>query len=141
MNKRKTLTVAGVSLAAAVAGLGITAAALPAVAETSSSSSTAAPADRGPHSANGITEQELTGDTADQVKAAVLAKYPDATIERMETDAEGAAYEAHITEADGTRATVKLDEAFAVTATETGGPGGRPGSNGPESSDTSGGAS
>ena len=71
----------------------------------------------------------LTGDTASSVQAAVLAAYPDATIERMETDAEGAAYEAHITLADGSRATVKLDASFTVTGTETGpdGHGGGPG--------------
>ncbi|HEY8588035.1 MAG TPA: hypothetical protein VIL55_00650, partial [Naasia sp.] len=76
-------------------------------------------AGRGPHEANGITEEELTGDTAEQVEAAVLAEYPDASIERMETDAEGAAYEAHITQADGSRATVKLDDSFAITGIET----------------------
>ena len=76
----------------------------------------------GPHTANGITEEELTGDTAASVEAAVLAAYPDATIERMETDAGGATYEAHVTLADGSRATVKLDAAFAVTGTETGHP-------------------
>src|SRR5215210_6276620 len=59
----------------------------------------------GPHEANGITETELTGD--------------DATSERMETDADGAAFEAHVTLADGTRATVKLDAEFTVTATDT----------------------
>ena len=74
----------------------------------------------GPHTANGITEEVLTGDTASSVEAAVLAAYPDATIERMETDAEGAAYEAHVTLADGSRATVKLDASFTVTGTETG---------------------
>jgi hypothetical protein len=89
----------------------------------------------GPHVANGITEEELTGDTASSVEAAVLAAYPDATIERLETDAEGAAYEAHVTLADGSRATVKLDESFAVTATETGPDGhGRPG-HGPHDAD------
>jgi hypothetical protein len=68
---------------------------------------------------NGVAEELLTGDTADKVTAAVEAEYPDATIERVETDAEGAAYEAHIVQADGTHATVKLDESFAITATET----------------------
>ncbi len=84
----------------------------------------------GPHTANGITEEVLTGDTASSVQAAVSAAYPDATIERLETDAEGAAYEAHVTLADGSRATIKLDAAFTVTATETGpnGHGGGPGS-------------
>ena len=91
----------------------------------------------GPHTANGITEEELTGDTAASVEAAVLAAYPDATIERLETDADGAAYEAHVTLADGSRATVKLDASFTVTATETApdgadcGPGGR-GPGGPD---------
>ena len=75
--------------------------------------------DGGPHAANGITEAELTGTDASSVEAAVLAAYPDATIDRMETDAEGAAFEAHITLADGSDATVKLDASFAITATET----------------------
>ena len=90
----------------------------------------------GPHTANGITEEVLTGDTASSVEAAVLAAYPDATIERMETDAEGAVYEAHVTLADGSRATVKLDASFTVTGTETGpdGHGGGPG-HGPHDTD------
>lgn len=63
-------------------------------------------------------ETELTGTTADRVRAAVLESQPGATIHRLETDADGAAYEAHITKADGTRATVKLDEGFVVTSVE-----------------------
>lgn len=74
----------------------------------------------GPHQANGITEEVVTGDTATSVEAAVTAAYPDATIERMETDAEGAAYEAHITQADGSDLTVKLDASFAITDTVQG---------------------
>jgi hypothetical protein len=65
----------------------------------------------------GAGEEALTGDTADSVEAAVLKKYPDATIERLETDADGV-YEAHLTTADGDRITVELDEEFAVTGTE-----------------------
>jgi hypothetical protein len=79
---------------------------------------------RGPHQANGKTEEILTGDTATKVEAAVKADQPDATIERMETDADGATYEAHITKADGTHATVLLDANFAVTATQDQGQGG-----------------
>ena len=45
---------------------------------------------------------------------------PGATIERAETDAEGAAFEVHVTKADGSEATVKLDASFNVTSTETG---------------------
>lgn len=69
---------------------------------------------------NGTVETLLTGDKAAKVKAAVLAKYPKATIQRVENDAEGAAYEAHIVQADGNQATVKLNASFTVTSTETG---------------------
>jgi hypothetical protein len=101
-------------------------------AQTDSSSTTTAPAtsstdatttrdpSQGGHMANGITEELLTGDTADKVTAAALQAVPGGTIERVETDAEGAAYEAHMTDADGARVTVKLDESFAVTAVEQG---------------------
>jgi hypothetical protein len=75
---------------------------------------------KGGHVANGITETLLTGDTASKVTAAALAASPGATIQRVETDAEGAAYEAHIVKADGTMATLKFDSNFKVTATETG---------------------
>jgi hypothetical protein len=79
---------------------------------------------RGGHvGANGAKEELLTGDTADKVKAAALAANPGATVERVETDAEGSPYEAHIVKADGTHATVKVDKDFKVTETETGGPG------------------
>jgi uncharacterized membrane protein YkoI len=63
-------------------------------------------------------ETPLTGDKAAKVKAAALAKLPGATIVRVETDADGDAYEAHVTKADGSRATVKLDSSFTVTAVE-----------------------
>ena len=49
--------------------------------------------------------------------AAVLEEYPGATIERLETDSDGA-YEAHITTTDGAQVTVELDDSFAVTGTE-----------------------
>ena len=65
----------------------------------------------------GAGEELLTGDTADSVEAAVLEEYPDATIERLETDSDGV-YEAHITTADGEQVTVELGEDFAVTGTE-----------------------
>jgi hypothetical protein len=75
---------------------------------------------RGGHGGrDGSAEVALTGDTADRVTAAVTAKYPDATIQRVETDSDGV-YEAHVILADGSPATVKLDESFTVTRTETG---------------------
>lgn len=72
-------------------------------------------------------EQALTGDTAEKVKAAALAKLPGATILRIETD-EGGVYEAHVRKTDGTEAEVHVDKDFAVTSVDTrpaGGPGDR----------------
>ena len=62
-------------------------------------------------------EELLTGDTAEQVTEAVLAEYPDATIERVETDS-GGVYEAHIVTTDDERLTVLVNEDFEVTGTE-----------------------
>ena len=83
---------------------------------------------RGGHGGPGGTgggngETPLTGDTADKVTAAALAKYPGATVERVETDSDGV-YEAHIVTADGTHVIVAVGEDFTVTGTQekTGGP-------------------
>jgi hypothetical protein len=124
--------VASLALAAAIGGGALAVSTLPANAATTapspdSSQSTTAPArdeSKGGHQANGITETLLTGDAATKVTDAALAANPGATIQRVETDAEGAAYEAHIVKSDGTRATVYLSDSFTVTSTETGGPGG-----------------
>jgi ABC-type transport system substrate-binding protein len=75
---------------------------------------------KGGHMANGITEALLTGDAADKAKAAALAAVPGGTIQRVENDAEGATYEAHMTKADGSHVTVKMDASFKVTGIETG---------------------
>ena len=64
-------------------------------------------------------EQLLTGDTATKVRAAALAKYPGATILRVETESDGV-YEAHLTTTDGKRVTVEVDKAFKVTGEESG---------------------
>ena len=77
---------------------------------------------QGGHQANGITETLLTGDTAASVTSAAQAAYPDATIERVDTDAEGDTYEAHMVLADGSHITLKFDAAFTITSTDTGGP-------------------
>jgi hypothetical protein len=63
-------------------------------------------------------EQLLTGDTASKVRAAALAKYPDATVLRVETDSDGV-YEAHLETSDGQRVTVEVDKAFKVTGEES----------------------
>ena len=64
-------------------------------------------------------ETLLTGDTAAKVKAAALAEVAG-TLDRVETEADGhAKYEAHITEADGSRATVYVNEQFGVVGSES----------------------
>jgi hypothetical protein len=63
-------------------------------------------------------ETPLTGDTAERVKAAALGAVPGGTVDRAETDADGSPYEAHVTKADGSRVTVKVDKDFKVTSVE-----------------------
>ena len=66
-------------------------------------------------------ETLLTGDAASKVRAAALARVAGGTIERVETDADGhAAYEAHMTNADGDRVTVYVNEQFEVVSVESG---------------------
>ena len=106
-------------VAALVGGGAYLAMGYPVIASSTGSQSSTDSA-KGGHQANGITEQLLTGTTATRVKNAVLAANPGATVHRVETDAEGAVYEAHVTKADGSRATVKLDGSFNITATQAG---------------------
>jgi len=147
MNPAKKTVLAGALVASTLAGGALGAALLTGSANAadstpsttaasgsgSGSSGSAAPAfdpTKGGHTANGITETLLTGDAATKAKAAALAAVPGGTIERVENDAEGAAYEAHMTKSDGTQVTVKMDSSFKVTGVETGpnGPaGGQPG--------------
>ena len=74
-------------------------------------------------------ETPLTGDTKSKVEAAAKTKLSGATIVRTETDADGnAAYEVHMVQADGTPATVYVNEQFDVVGVQTGMPGGHGGS-------------
>jgi len=70
--------------------------------------------------AHGPGETLLTGSDLAKTTAAVKAAVPGGTIIRVETDSGGATYEAHVTKADGSVVTVKLDAAFTVTATQSG---------------------
>ena len=75
-------------------------------------------------------EHLLSGTTAEKVRAAALAKYPKATIERVETDSEGV-YEAHIVTSGGQPMIVQVGKDFKVTGTQSGGgPGGHGGDHG-----------
>lgn len=78
------------------------------------------PAKGGHVGTNGVKEELLTGDTATKVTAAAQAAVPGGTIERVETDAEGSPYEAHMRTSDGKEVTVKVDASFNVTSTEDG---------------------
>lgn len=77
-------------------------------------------------------EALLTGSTAEQVKAVAIAKVgSDATVVRVETDAEGnAKYEVHMVKADGTAVTVYIDESFKFVSVEDQPSGGQRGGQG-----------
>lgn len=120
-----TLAGAGGLLLAGVAFGGIVAGTLSASAadDTSTPSPTTSAPDGqqlDPSRSSHPGEELLTGSTAEKVRAAALAKYPNATIQRVETDSEGV-YEAHIITAAGDPVTVQVGKDFTVTGTQTGG--------------------
>ena len=55
-----------------------------------------------------------------QVTAAAQGAVAGATVDRVETDAEGATYEAHVTKSDGSKVTVKVNADFSVASVEDG---------------------
>src|SRR3954447_4051618 len=113
IGKTKNLLAASALVLAGFGGGAVLAATGMADAATgSSSSSTTTPDGHG-------DETALTGTTAAKVRAAALAKYPGASIERVETDADGV-YEAHLTTTAGDDLIVQVDESFTITGTETG---------------------
>ena len=123
------------ALTAVVAGLaaGSYGVANAASGSSSGSSAAAAPAATAPSTSQPwgtqrSDETPLTGDTLAKVKALAKAKVPGGAIVRVETDADGhAAYEAHMTNADGTPVTVYVDQQFNVVSVESGHPGRRAG--------------
>jgi len=125
---RTWLAVGAATIGAALGGATIAGAA---TGSSSSTTAAAAATNDAPDPAavsHGPGETLLTGTTADKVKAAALAAVPGGTVIRVETDSAGSPYEAHVTKADGTQVTVKVDAVFKVTATEQGfgaGPNGR----------------
>jgi hypothetical protein len=143
MSIAKNLVVPGVAAVAVVVGLagGSVLNAAPSSADTTtstgttsgSSSTSADPADQRDESqgghvgSNGTKEAVLTGDAAAKAKAAAEAAVPGGTVLRVENDAEGATYEAHVKKSDGTQVTVKMDADFKVTGTESGHGRGGPG--------------
>jgi hypothetical protein len=121
-------TLAGSTLVGGALGASLlngTANAASSTAQTTSGNGASSDPTQGGHvGADGTRETLLTGDTAERVKSAALAAVPGGTVERVETDAEGSPYEAHMTKSDGTHVTVKIDSNFKVTGIEDG-PGAR----------------
>jgi len=123
-NRTRRALAAGAVVLGLVAGSYGVAAAASGNGSSSTDSTTTQPApsapDPQPWGAQRSDETPLTGDTLAKVKAAARAEVPDATIVRVETDADGnAAYEAHVVKADGTSATVYVDKQFDVVSVES----------------------
>src|SRR5947208_2876712 len=124
-DRMKNALLVGTSVAALALGGSAVAGAVSGSGSQSSSSAATTAAPNGARPA-GLPPQRpdetlLSGDAASKVSAAALAKEPGATIERVETDADGhAKYEAHMTKADGSRVTVYVDASFDVVGVESG---------------------
>ena len=65
-------------------------------------------------------EKSVSSDIAAQLTTKAEASVAGGTVYRVETDAGDAAYEVHMTKADGSLVTVKFDKNLAVTAVEDG---------------------
>jgi hypothetical protein len=91
----------------------------------SSAAGSAAAASQSQNAARGWGGQRsdetlLTGETKSKVEAAARGAVSGGTIVRVETDADGnAAYEAHMTRADGSLVTVYVDKDFDVVSVES----------------------
>jgi hypothetical protein len=143
---RNRRTIAGAGLVAAgLVGGAVLASSLGASADTQapaakpSAGSTAAPSIGGSKPVRS-DEKEVTGSAATTLKAAALKAVPGGKVVRVETDAGDAAYEVHMTKADGTPVTVKFDKNLKLLRVEAGmgkgdpangGPGGPGGHGGP----------
>ncbi len=86
----------------------------------------------GPGRPGGPGHEPLTGETAEKVKAAALAKVPGGTVLRAEAGGPaGSKYHVHVRKADGTEVVVLVNASFEATSVETrpaagrGGPGHR----------------
>lgn len=123
MDKQRFAMVAAVVLGLAAGSYGVASAA----SGSGSATTTTTPAAPSAQQSGGHQRSDetlLTGDTATKVKDAALAKVSGGTVIRVETDADGnAAYEAHMTKADGTPVTVYVDKDFNVVSVDSGGPG------------------
>ena len=120
----RPLAVAAVALGIAGGSYGVASAASGSSSSGSSSAAAAgAPSSttsQAPWGAQRSDETLLTGDTAAKVRELALGQVSGGTIVRIETDADGhAAYEAHMTDANGNPVTVYVDKSFDVVGVES----------------------
>ena len=126
--RRRKIAGAGL-VAAGLVGGAVLASSLGASADTGTPTSTASPGTSAGSSAAPSVggpkpvrndEKAVTGASAATLKAAALKAVPGGTVVRVETDAGDAAYEVHLTKADGTPVTVKFDKNLRLLRVETG---------------------
>ena len=117
----KVIATLGVAFGLAAGSYGIASAASSSSSTSSNAAgSTAAPSSQNPWGGQRGDETPLTGSDLSKVREAALAKMSGGSIVRVETDADGnAAYEAHMTKADGTPVTVYVDKSFNVVGVES----------------------
>jgi hypothetical protein len=110
----------GIATAAGGSNEGSTSSSSTATETATAAANEATPTARQPWGGRRSDETALTGDALAKVSAAAQARVSGGTIVRVETDADGhAAYEAHMTDADGERVTVYVDEDFNVVSVES----------------------
>jgi hypothetical protein len=119
--KRPSSLIRLAAAAAIAVGLGVGSYGIASAASGSGTTSTPTATNAAPPGASGQApwggqrsdETPLTGDALAKVKAIAESKVSGGTVIRVETDADGvAAYEAHMTKADGTPVTVYVDKDF-----------------------------
>jgi len=114
----RTVVVGAIALGVTAGSYGVASAASGS-SSGSGAAAAAAPSAKQPWGPQRSDETPLTGDAAAKVRELALAKVPGGTIVRVETDADGnAAYEAHMTRADGTPVTVYVDTNFNFVSVE-----------------------
>jgi hypothetical protein len=72
----------------------------------------APPGPSAPSQGEQLDETALSDDVLEKVKTLALDELPGGTVLGIEADADGAAYVAHMLNADGTPMTVYVDESF-----------------------------
>jgi hypothetical protein len=118
VNKAAALIAMVVGLAAGSYGVASAASGSGSSSTTTTTAAPSTPAPPGASSSNPWGHQRsdetlLTGSALAKVTAIANSKVPGGTIVRVETDADGvAAYEAHMTKADGSPVTVYVDSSF-----------------------------